>query len=330
MTKGTDAKRDALPVINDFQLITPFTNSNSGFARWAFCRRDRQNYFIKEFLSPVCPREDAVLPPEILKRKRNISIEFYQRKRQLYDRLNACDTGNIVLIRSFFLYETKYYIVTDRIDAEALSPSVVASMPECVKLIFFKVLANCLHSLHRHSVVHADLKPENIMLKKTVGDMLTAKLIDFDSSFLVSQQPEAADLQGDQAYMAPEVCLAMNGEDVKLTAAADIFSLGLLYHVYYTGKLPLYSSAYAYAHEALLDGQALRLSPALPSALTNLLSDMLLTDPAKRPDAQSVLSRLQFVNPASGGAPPDMARVLDVPDKPGYRTPPQWKIPTDL
>lgn len=72
-----------------------------------------------------------------------------------------------------------------------------------------------LAALHRDGVVHADVKPSNIMLKRTG----TAKLIDIGSAFEIDNAPESRTCT--PAYAAPEVL-----EGAEATPRSDLASLG--------------------------------------------------------------------------------------------------------
>ena len=294
--KATMASRkpEPLPEINGYRLLMPLSNKNSGFARWAFASKNGREYFIKEFLSPVCPRPSADVSAAIADRARGECEEYFHRKNRLYQAINASATGNIVLIRGFFLFDTKFYIVTDKVDTANLTAEQIASEGHDAKLLLFKVIAACLTSLHKNGVVHSDLKPSNILIKRTATGSLTAKLIDFDGSYIVGEQPQAKDIQGDQLYYAPETCKAIFGEDVALNQKVDVFALGLLFHQYYTGVLPGFDTAeFDYAYEALLNGGALTLSDALPGWLGALIASMLEAEPLDRPDCTEVFNALQ-------------------------------------
>src|SRR6185436_3093118 len=58
-----------------------------------------------------------------------------------------------------------------------------------------------LSSLHHNGIVHCDLKPSNIMIKRTG----TKKIIDIDSSCVVDEDPPH--VRGTPYYMAPEQLL---------------------------------------------------------------------------------------------------------------------------
>lgn len=292
-------KRFGLPLIAGYQLTEPWRNTNSGNARWSFARKNGKDYFIKEFLSPSRPADNA-MSPEMISAKRKTCDAFYQTKRELYDRIERSANGNIVTVKDFFLFGTKYYITTDRVSISNVEIQTVAAAPEKKKLLLLNTVANSIARLHQNGVVHADLKPNNVLIKVSETGNFIAKLIDFDGSYVVGCQPGSEEVQGDLPYLAPETCRYMFGESVELTQKVDVFAAGLLFHQYYTGELPGFSAEYESAHEALLEGEALVLSDALPQQLRALVGSMLEKDPEERPDMESVLDALQSMyKPAS-------------------------------
>lgn len=46
-------------LINGYRLLEDFTVVGAGLSRWTFAERDGRQYFLKEFLSPTYPDDDA-------------------------------------------------------------------------------------------------------------------------------------------------------------------------------------------------------------------------------------------------------------------------------
>jgi serine/threonine protein kinase len=95
---------------------------------------------------------------------------------------------------------------------------------------FFEIATQCAEALmaaHERSIVHCDIKPENIMLTRT-GQV---KVLDFglarqlpvvdESAVTASLESSVERWAGTPAYMAPEALL-----NHETDARADIFSLG--------------------------------------------------------------------------------------------------------
>lgn len=134
-----------------------------------------------------------------------------------------------------------------------------------------------LAALHREGIVHGDIKPANIMLKKTGN----AKLIDMGSAFELKDPPEKRACT--PAYAAPEVL-----EGASCTERSDLASLGYVLIEMLAGQ-PCFDLDSDYA--ALLEAKRTlprRLAEFLPpdvvrnNTLMNLCKRLIATDPMKR------------------------------------------------
>lgn len=140
-----------------------------------------------------------------------------------------------------------------------------------------------LSALHREGIVHGDVKPSNLMLKRT-GD---AKLIDIGSAF--EWVPGTGALTCTPAYAAPET-LAGTGESPQ----SDLASLGYLLVEMLAGVRPF---AGVEDRDALLAAKLAlpeRLPKLLPAdvvrneLLMNLIHGLVAPDPANRfPSAEA-------------------------------------------
>lgn len=140
-----------------------------------------------------------------------------------------------------------------------------------------------LSSLHRHGVLHGDIKPANIMLKRTGA----AKLIDMGSAFELEDPPPNRTCT--PVYAAPEVL-----EGATCTPQSDLASLGYVLVEMLSGK-PCFDSTASY--QQLLEAKRQfpkRLKDILPEEvvcnehLMNLCKQFVATDPEKRfPSAEA-------------------------------------------
>ncbi len=170
-------------------------------------------------------------------------------------------------------------------------------------------VAEGLSELHRHGMVHRDLKPGNILLEEPdSASRVVAKIADFGVSTLLDPDLELGDTHTDTAqshaqsaprrvsgnaaplthtgalvgtplYMAPEQAVA-----AKLaTAASDIYSFGLVAHEMLSGtRHPRLQAALTFG----------ALTPALPRALAELLDRCLSVEAPRRPSAAALVTAL--------------------------------------
>lgn len=306
-----------MEVINGYRIHGSFTSENAGFCKWAFGDKGGRQYFIKEFLSPKFPLADSGLSLATIEKKKSECEKFYNQKAKVYREIQKCRTGNVMIIHDFFRDGSKYYAATERVMAESLTAQNIAALSSEKKLTLVRSILYSFSEIHSRCIVHSDVKPDNILIKKTKNDFYTGKIIDFDASFFESDIPE--DIQGDQVYLAPEMRLRMMEIPVPITTKADIFALGILFHQYWCGERPGCPDDYDYLFEAVLDGAPISVSEEIPETLRKQIQAMLQKEPSGRPGAAQVLQALagQPGEPKSrvkysGFAPMESVQVKDV------------------
>lgn len=284
--------------IGKYVLSGSLTNQNAGYSVWGFGKKNGKEYFIKQFVDQKYPANDTVSSPERLAKKIKACECFEKRKKALYQRINENSDGNAVRIEEFFRIESKYYISMRKINSLHLEVDDIAKMPIGEIKRLCAIIAHGVASLHNGRIVHADLKPDNILFMKTSAGYTTAKIIDFDSGFLETDAPGPGEnIVGDFQYFSPEACRSIWGEDVELTCKMDIFALGVLFHQYFYGNPPGFNTEESsYSGEAAAKGEILKVSSTIPSDIRELLKKMLDNDPQKRPTAMDVYYALRNVH----------------------------------
>jgi len=135
------------------------------------------------------------------------------------------DTGNLA--------DGRPYIVMQYVDGETLRSRITNDgMDLKLAASILEQIGAALEHVHEKGIFHRDLKPENIMLK---GDSVV--LVDFgiakvkDSAIAATTAGGVS--AGTLAYMSPE---QLRGEEI--TAASDIYSMGLIAYEIVTGRRP--------------------------------------------------------------------------------------------
>jgi eukaryotic-like serine/threonine-protein kinase len=125
------------------------------------------------------------------------------------------------------------YIVTEFIDGQTLKQFLgthTLRFPEVAAMIGVEVCKALGHA-HGVGVLHRDVKPENVMVRKD-GRI---KLMDFGIAQILDLQrmTVTGQLLGSPAYMAPEIV-----EGKQLDFRTDVFSVGIMLYLLATGNLP--------------------------------------------------------------------------------------------
>jgi len=177
--------------------------------------------------------EDKVLfkVPKILDGDDATAIVGFEMEMMILPRLSGIHVPKVYSVGD---YARRPYIAMEFIDGETLYPKLAESPlpPDEVVSIATKV-ATALVDLHRQKVIHHDIKPSNIVMRKT-GE---AALIDFGLSRHLEMpdllEAEFALPMGTAPYISPEQ-VRQNRSDPR----SDIFSLGVVLYHLATGERP--------------------------------------------------------------------------------------------
>ncbi len=151
-------------------------------------------------------------------------------------------------------------------------------------------VASALVHMHKQGVIHADLKPSNVML----GRGLTVKVLDYGLAWIKGESKDR--VQGTPEYMAPETA-----SHKVINERTDIYNFGAMMYRLATFRLPL--SAVVPGGLAL-DRKSFatmlkpvnELNPLAPKGFCDLIHRCLSFDARQRPErmseVQGVLDRL--------------------------------------
>ena len=276
-------------MIGEYSPLTPMQTVGSGSARWCIAGRGRERFFLKQFLSPVYPAGES---GELAGRQRERCERFEKQKQRLYAALSCVLGDTLVPVLDFFRFERRYYAVSEAVPTPHVTGEDVPplSVKERREILF--ELAQCLQRLHMQGIVHADLKPEHVLMRRMPTGW-RARLIDLDSGFLAEDPPGSErEMEGDPVYLAPEAFLRMAGQKAEVGTKLDTFAFGAMIHRIWTGGLPGFDGKYTYLYEAALDGGEIRLSRELPLPYRMLVERMLSKNPDERPDDAEIVGLL--------------------------------------
>lgn len=137
-------------------------------------------------------------------------------------------------------------------------------------------LADILHALGQHWVVHKDIKPANILIHP---ESKQVKLIDFSIASLLPKETQEIQspnvLEGTLAYIAPEQTGRMNrGIDYR----ADFYSLGVTLYQLLTGILPFASDdplELMHSHIAKVPAPVHQVKPEIPAMVGAIVAKLM-------------------------------------------------------
>ncbi len=166
---------------------------------------------------------------------------------------------------------------------------------------------------HRAQLVHADVKPQNILV--TRGDVVKVTDFGIAQAFSDTQPPEKQQVVwGSPHYFAPEQA---KGE--KPTPASDVYSIGIVMFEMLTGRLPYVGGdqqQLALAHIRDRVPMVTEFNPSVPDALAQIVYKVMSKEPGMRYRTADQLGHvLESYR--------DRGRDVTSPNAPAYQAPPQ-------
>ncbi|MFD8304524.1 serine/threonine-protein kinase [Streptomyces sp. NPDC059690] len=178
------------------------------------------------------------------------------------------------------------YIVSEFVPGPTMHQHVAAGGPLASGRLQSVALAvaHALAQVHRVGVVHRDIKPSNILLSPD-----GPRIIDFgiarDDGLLESALTTPGSVLGSPAYMSPEQV-----KSHRVSSASDVFSLGGTLYFAATGRHPFDGESDYEVLVAVCEREADL--TAVPEPVRSVIADCLRKDPARRPTAAELVTRL--------------------------------------
>jgi len=243
---------------------------------WKVRERDRNRYYAVKRVTKQPGDDDryfdqAINEFEIARQFDHPNIRKYYRLRRVR--------------RWFQLHELHLFMeLCEGVSCQARRPEDVGR----AAAIFLDV-ARALTHIHARGCVHADIKPNNLI----VAPDGTVKIIDFGQSCRIGAVKER--IQGTPDFIAPEQVHRR-----PLDARTDVFNLGAALYWTLTGQaiptiLPKDSAAVQLVSDLNVSPPE-ALNPQVPAALNRLVLDCIEFNPSRRPQAmQEVVARLDLI-----------------------------------
>lgn len=154
--------------------------------------------------------------------------------------LAMLDHKNIMSLHEVVDSRTNVHLIMELCEGKSLyhlikksNESKEPGLPEDVVHKIFLQLAEAVAYMHSHSIVHRDLKLENILINPQ-GEV---KIIDFGFAVKCKQGDKLSSYCGTPHYMDPDLVKKhpYSGQ------GADVWALGVILYILLTGKLPFFA-----------------------------------------------------------------------------------------
>ncbi len=212
---------------------------------------------------------------------------------------------SIATLYDYCEYNGQPCIVMEFVDGptldEVLHTNGILPLPETLRI--FKAVVEAVAYIHSHSIVHRDIKANNIKLMATGA----VKLLDFgiSQSATTPQFTEVGNIIGTWQYLSPEQIYRSTAD-----ARSDVWALGVLLYEMVAGALPFEATTLGGLTEKIK--QAAYLTPSIlnqsvPKAVAAIIAKCLRKHPTER--YQTAAELLRDLAQLDGDQPKTSARA---------------------
>ena len=219
------------------------------------------------------------------------ATERFRREAQAAARLKH---QNAVQIYDFGVTEDGLvYLVMELVEGQSLRQIIREQgplVPSAATEVMRQACA-AIDEAHRQSIVHRDIKPDNIIVA-TFGNSLRVKVLDFGIAKLrdvaATNMTQTGSVMGTPHYMSPEQCV---GEE--LDGRSDIYSLGIVLYEMLAGVVPFNSptsTAVVVQHVTQPPPPLRAINMSIPEAVERVVRHALEKRREDRPPTASALA----------------------------------------
>ena len=190
---------------------------------------------------------------------------------------------NVVAIYDIIATGLEHAIVMEFLDGPSLAELLAqrTTLTEREVILYARQTASALAAAHEQGHLHRDVKPANLLL---TADRATLKVADFGLARALesesNDQTMLGGLVGSVHYFSPE-----QARNFELTAASDLYSVGIIVVQMCTGKVPFAGAsplAVAQAHVSEPPPTQAELRRSMSAPLASIVARLLEKEPAAR------------------------------------------------
>lgn len=282
---------DVLPELPDFEVLSKLGYGARSTIYAVTEKKTGQLYALKR-VARRSPEDDRFL--EQAEQEFAISSQFNHL---------ALRKSIRMIKRRRLLKVSELYLLMELFDGTPLDVQRPSKFEPLISV--FVQVAQGLHAMHKVGFVHADIKPNNIL----VNEKMQAKIIDFGQSCAIGTVKTR--IQGTPDYIAPEQV----GRG-RLTPATDIFNFGATMYWCFTDKhIPTLIPKKKNTPVQIIDTSREFVpphvaNPRVPVGLSRLIEDCVQNRPSARPqDFSMVIPRLELALAVTKAEP--IRRIFD-------------------
>ncbi len=159
---------------------------------------------------------------------------------------SALNHPNILTVYEIGQIEDRHFIATEFIDGETLNRYFTAEKIPLQSILEIAVqIASALQAAHQAGIVHRDIKPDNIMIRKDgivklldfglvkLTETADATKLEMDAATVAKVMTAPGIVMGTPQYMSPEQARGKNTD-----ARSDIWSVGVVLYEMLSGNVP--------------------------------------------------------------------------------------------
>jgi len=188
----------------------------------------------------------------------------------------------VVRLKNFMFSTSYYFLIFEYINGKQLYDVIVDEgyLDEKVARRYFRQILSAIDYIHKNSIVHRDLKIENILLDENDN----IKIIDFGLSNFYDSKMLLNTFCGSLYFAAPELLQGKRycGPEI------DVWSLGVILFVLLNGSVPFDDKDVGHLQDKIKDGK-FKFEINISENAKKLIKNMLQSDPLQRINLQQII-----------------------------------------